>query len=200
MLTIGLTGPTGAGKSTVAELFAAFGVPVIDADRVWRELLIPPSDCLTELARRFGREILNPDGSLNRPALGRLVFSDPAELEALDALSHSRIMTDVGRRLRLLRESGCRAAVFDAPQLFEAGADRICNVIVSVLADREIRLGRITHRDSIAEADALRRMASQKPDSFFRAHSDYIIENNGSANRLTDAVRNILTETGVLEA
>lgn len=200
MLTIGLTGPTGAGKSTVAELFAAFGVPVIDADRVWRELLIPPSDCLTELARRFGREILNPDGSLNRPALGRLVFSDPAELEALDALAHSRIMTDVGRRLRLLRESGCRAAVFDAPQLFEAGADRICNVIVSVLADREIRLGRITHRDSIAEADALRRMASQKPDSFFRAHSDYIIENNGSANRLTDAVRNILTETGVLEA
>ncbi len=200
MLTIGLTGPTGAGKSTVAELFAAFGVPVIDADRVWRELLIPPSDCLTELARRFGREILNPDGSLNRPALGRLVFSDPAELEALDTLAHSRIMTDVGRRLRLLRESGCRAAVFDAPQLFEAGADRICNVIVSVLADREIRLGRITHRDSIAEADALRRMASQKPDSFFRAHSDYIIENNGSANRLTDAVRNILTETGVLEA
>ena len=200
MLTIGLTGPTGAGKSTVAELFAAFGVPVIDADRVWRELLIPPSDCLTELARRFGREILNPDGSLNRPALGRLVFSDPAELEALDALSHSRIMIDVGRRLRLLRESGCRAAVFDAPQLFEAGADRICNVIVSVLADREIRLGRITHRDGIAEADALRRMASQKPDSFFRAHSDYIIENNGSANRLTDAVRNILTETGVLEA
>lgn len=200
MLTIGLTGPTGAGKSTVAELFAAFGVPVIDADRVWRELLIPPSDCLTELARRFGREILNPDGSLNRPALGRLVFSDSAELEALDTLSHSRIMTDVGRRLRLLRESGCRAAVFDAPQLFEAGADRICNVIVSVLADREIRLGRITHRDGIAEADALRRMASQKPDSFFRAHSDYIIENNGSANRLTDAVRNILTETGVLEA
>lgn len=200
MLTIGLTGPTGAGKSTVAELFAAFGVPVIDADRVWRELLIPPSDCLTELARRFGREILNPDGSLNRPALGRLVFSDSAELEALDTLAHSRIMTDVGRRLRLLRESGCRAAVFDAPQLFEAGADRICNVIVSVLADREIRLGRITRRDSIAEADALRRMASQKPDSFFRAHSDYIIENNGSANRLTDAVRNILTETGVLEA
>ncbi len=198
MLTIGLTGPTGAGKSTVAQLFASFGLPVIDADQVWRTLLIPPSDCLSELVRRFGREILSPDGTLDRRALGRTVFSDPAELEALNALSHRYIMTDVGRRLRRLREDGCRAAVFDAPQLFEAGADRICSIIVSVLASPEARLARIMGRDGIGESDARLRMNAQKPDSFFRAHSDYIIENNGGLEGLTGAVRRILFETGVL--
>lgn len=198
MLTIGLTGPTGAGKSTVAELFASFGLPVIDADRVWRELLIPPSDCLAELARRFGREIIAPDGTLDRRTLGQTVFSNPAELEALNAISHRHIMSDVARRLRSLRESGCRAAVFDAPQLFEAGADQLCNVIVSVLASPEVRLGRVTRRDGISDHDARMRMAAQRSDSFFRAHSDYVIENNGGTEALTAAVRRILSETGVL--
>lgn len=198
MLTIGLTGPTGAGKSTVAELFASFGLPVINADRVWRELLIPPSDCLAELARRFGREIIAPDGTLDRRKLGQAVFSNPAELEALNAISHRHIMSDVARRLRGLRESGCRAAVFDAPQLFEAGADQLCNVIVSVLASAEVRLGRVTRRDGISDHDARMRMAAQKPESFFRAHSDYVIENNGGTEALTAAVRRILSETGVL--
>lgn len=198
MLTVGLTGPTGAGKSTVADLFASFGLPVIDADRVWRELLIPPSDCLGELSHRFGREILNPDGTLNRHALGQIVFSDPAELEALNALSHRHILSDAARKLRRLREEGCRAAVFDAPQLFESGADRMCSVIVSVLAPPEIRLCRIMGRDGISESDARMRMDAQKPDGFFRAHSDYIIENSGSTEALSGTVRKILTETGVL--
>lgn len=200
MLTIGLTGPTGAGKSTVAELFASFGLPVLDADRIYRELLIPPSDCLSELVRHFGREILAADGTLSRQALGRLVFSDPAELEALNGISHRYVMADVRRRLRLLQEDGCRAAVFDAPQLFEAGADGLCSIIVSVLASPEIRLGRIMARDGISEEAARARMDAQKPDSFFRSHSDYIIENNSSFEMPAASVRRILSETGVLEA
>lgn len=198
MLTIGLTGPTGAGKSTVAELFASFGLPVLNADRIYRELLIPPSDCLSELVRSFGREILAADGTLNRPALGRMVFSDPAALEELNAITHRYVMAETGKRLRNLRANGCTAAVFDAPQLFEAGADRICNVIVSVLAAPEIRLTRIMMRDGIPEDAAQARMAAQKSDGFFRQHSDYIIENNGGTEPLADAVRRILSETGVL--
>lgn len=199
MLTIGLTGPTGAGKSTVAGLFASFGLPVLDADRIYRELLIPPSDCLSELVRHFGREILAADGTLNRRALGRVVFSDPAELEILNGISHRYVMNDVRRRLRGFRTDGCPAAVFDAPQLFEAGADALCNIIVSVLASPEVRLGRIMARDGISEEAARERMAAQKPDAFFRSHSDYIIENNGGTESLTASVRRILTETGVLE-
>ena len=161
MLTIGLTGPTGAGKSTVAGLFASFGLPVLDADRIYRELLIPPSDCLSELVRHFGREILAADGTLNRRALGRVVFSDPAELEILNGISHRYVMNDVRRRLRGFRTDGCPAAVFDAPQLFEAGADALCNIIVSVLASPEVRLGRIMARDGISEEAARERMAAQ---------------------------------------
>lgn len=198
MLTIGLTGPTGAGKTTVAGLFASFGLPVLDADRIYRELLIPPSDCLSELVRHFGREILAPDGTLSRQALGRLVFSDPAELDVLNGISHRYIMSDVRRRLRLLQEDGCPAAVFDAPQLFEAGADGLCNIIVSVLASPEIRLGRIMARDGISEEAARARMAAQKPDSFFRSHSDYVIENNGGSDLPAASVRRILSETGVI--
>lgn len=137
MLTIGLTGPTGAGKSTVAQLFASFGLPVIDADQVWRTLLIPPRTVFPSWSGASGGRFSPRTGRWTGGALGRTVFSDPAELEALNALSHRYIMTDVGRRLRRLREEGCRAAVFDAPQLFEAGADRICSIIVSVLASPE---------------------------------------------------------------
>ncbi len=198
MLTIGLTGPTGAGKSTVAMLFSSFGLPVIDADKVWRDLLVPPSDCLIELVRHFGSEILLPDGNLNRQMLGKIVFSTPAELEKLNEISHRHIMDEVAKRLRHYRERGSLAVVFDAPQLFEAGGDRICNVIVSVLASPEVRLGRVTERDGLSEEDARLRMSVQKTDSFFREHSDYVIENNGGLRELADAVRNILTDTGVL--
>lgn len=199
MLTIGLTGPSGAGKSTVAELFASFGLPILDADRIYRALLVPPSDCLNELTHHFSKEILLPDGTLDRQLLGRLVFTNPTELEALNRITHRYVMQDVSHKLRDLRESGCIAAVFDAPQLFEAGADRLCNVVVSVLAAPELRLARIVQRDAIREEDAARRMAAQKPDIFFRTHSDYIIENNGSTEALLSAVRRILTEVGVLE-
>lgn len=200
MLTIGLTGPSGAGKSTAGAVFSSFGLPVLDADRIYRELLIPPSDCLSELVRHFGRGILLPDGTLDRRALGRLAFSDPTELDTLNAISHRYVMADVTRRLRLLREEGRSAAVFDAPQLFEAGADKLCHIIVSVLASPAIRLERIVRRDGISPADARLRMAAQKPDSFFRTHSDYVLENDGNPDQLTGQVRRILTETGVLPA
>ena len=198
MITLGITGRSGCGKSTVTAVFAAHGVPLADADQISREILLPGSPLLPALAERFGADILKADGTLDRRKLGQAVFSNPAELEALNAISHRHIMSDVARRLRGLRESGCRAAVFDAPQLFEAGADQLCNVIVSVLASAEVRLGRVTRRDGISDHDARMRMAAQKPESFFRAHSDYVIENNGGTEALTAAVRRILSETGVL--
>ena len=197
MLVIGLTGPSGAGKSTVSRLFASFGLPVLNADEIYHALLIPPSECLGELTAYFGREILRPDGTLDRPALGRLVFDRPEELERLNAISHRHVLREVRRRLRTLRDEGTPAAVLDAPQLFESGADRDCNVIVSVLADAELRLHRILLRDGISPEDAVRRIRAQKSDSFFRSHSDYIIENNGNAESLLPQVRAILSETGV---
>ena len=199
MLVIGLTGPSGAGKSSVADLFAAHALPVINADEVYHALLIPPSLCLDELTHRFGLGILAPNGTLNRHALAEIVFSDTDALAALNEITHHHVMSEIRRRLEQLRQENVVAVVIDAPQLFEAGAEKDCNVIVSVLAEKQLRLRRIMMRDGITEEAAIGRMAVQKSDEFFRAHSDYVIENNESGDLLSDAVRKILSEMGVLQ-
>ena len=198
MLVIGLTGPSGAGKSTVSERLAAYGLPVIDADKVYHQLLIPPSPCLDELVRCFGDTILTTTGTLNRRVLGELVFSNPASLEKLNQITHRYVMEEIRKQLDELRRKNIRAAVLDAPQLFEAGANRDCSVIISVLADVKLRLERIVERDGIDADVAYRRIAAQKKDEFFRTHSDYIIENNGSSDALYPQIHRILLETGVL--
>ena len=198
MLVIGLTGPTGAGKSVVGAIFAAHGIPIIDADAVYHQLLIPPSACLNELVYTFGHQILTPGGTLDRRALGNIVFSDEAQLHQLNIITHRYVMTSIKAKLEQLRRDGVRAAVLDAPQLFEAEADKLCNVIVSVLADKEVRIERIMSRDGIDRESAMRRIAAQKSDDFFRTHSNYVIENNGNLAGIIPAVRKILAETGVI--
>ncbi len=192
MLVIGLTGPSGAGKSEVADLLHRHGIAVIDADAVYHALLLPPSPCLDELCARFGSEILNTDGTLNRPYLGSIVFSDPAALAALNAIAHRYVMQDIRASLGGYKRLGARAVVIDAPQLFEAGADALCDKVISVLAPRETRIGRIMARDGIDRESAARRIDAQKSDAFFREHSDHVIENDGARDTLTSAVRALL--------
>lgn len=198
MLVIGLTGPSGAGKGTVGAILAEHGIPVIDADAVYHGLLVPPSPCLDALRARFGDDILLPSGELNRRRLGDTVFSDPEALQDLNRIAHGFVMAEIRKQLNVLREQNIPAAVIDAPQLFEAEADKDCNVIISVLADKRLRLERIMARDGIDGETALRRINAQKSDEFFRTHSNYILENNGNTDLLRPQITRILTETGVL--
>jgi dephospho-CoA kinase len=198
MLVIGLTGPSGAGKGVVSHQFAAYGIPVIDADKVYHKLLIPPSACLCELVQAFGPQILASDGTLNRKALGEIVFSDQEKLSKLNEITHRYVMASVREQINAYRLQNMRAVVLDAPQLFEAGADKDCDVIVSVLADPSIRVERIVQRDGITEDAARHRIASQKSDDFFRAHAHYVIENNGDLSAVIPTVQKILAETGAL--
>ena len=200
MLVFGLTGPSGSGKGEVAERFASFDIPVLDADRIYHQLLLPPSPCLSELVRHFGDRILNADGSLNRRALANIVFSDAKELEELNRITHSYVMGTIRRKLEHYRNDGISAVLLDAPQLFEAGADKDCNIIISVLSNRENRIRRILARDGISRKEAELRIDAQKSDAFFRANSDYVIENDGAPEELRPKVKKILTETGVLQS
>ncbi len=195
MLIIGLTGPSGAGKGTVASLFARYGVPSIDTDAVYHELLIPPSPCLDELTAHFGRGILSPDGTLNRPALAAIVFAPghDDDRHVLNGITHGHIMRQITRLLCEYRSQGYPAVLVDAPQLFESGYHQECDRVLSVLAPREMRLSRIMARDGLTEEQASARLQAQLPEDIFRERSDSVIVNDGELTSLESAVRALLT-------
>ena len=182
MLKIGLTGPSGAGKGMVSSLFAPYGIPAIDTDKVYHDLLIPPSPCLDELVARFGVSILSPDGTLSRPALSAIVFAKGHEQDLLDlnAITHKYVL-DVTRGIcAQLEAAGCPAVLIDAPLLFESGFDSECHATIAVLAPMDVRLCRIMQRDALPMASAKARLAAQKVDDFYTSRATYVIQNSGT--------------------
>ena len=200
MLTIGLTGPSGAGKGVVASLFAEYGVPSIDTDAVYHDLLIPPSVCLDELAERFGPTILTPDGRLDRRILASLVFGagHEAELTDLNRITHRHVLDKVRLLLTEYKAAGISAVLVDAPQLYESGFDTECDYVVAVLAPRDTRLARIMARDGLDEARAAARIDAQKSDEFFRSHAHAVLMNQGAIEALEAEIRNLLVRWEVL--
>ena len=200
MLTIGLTGPSGAGKGMVASLFEGYGVPSIDTDAVYHALLVPPSACLDELVERFGAGILTEDGLLDRKALAAMVFAPGHEddLKDLNRITHRHVLDEARRRLAIYRAEGKTAVLVDAPQLFESGFDAECDYVLAVLAPRDLRLARIMARDGLDESRAIARMDAQKSDDFFREHADAILVNDGRAEDLQAGIRDLLRRWEVL--
>ncbi len=187
---VGLTGPTGAGKSVVARILEENGIPVVDADRLAREVVQPGSPCLAALAQAFGPAILRPDGSLDRGALAARAFASPEAAAKLNAITHPAI---IARSLELLRgyaEKGCRAAAVDAPLLYESGMDAICAQVAVITAPAAVRRARIMARDGITADQAARRMAAQPDDAFYRARRpDWFILNDGPPAQLEEQAR-----------
>ena len=171
---IGLTGQSGAGKSTVAGVFAKLGANIINADMIVAELYNAGLPCLKAVAAEFGQDIIMADGTLDRRLLAQRAFASRERTDALNRLVHPFV---TARLFELLRGAE-GVVVFDAPQLFEANADVICDAVVAVTADRDIRVNRIIKRDSLSEEQALLRVNAQHGEEYFRAHADYIIENN----------------------
>ena len=196
MLTVGLTGPSGAGKGVVASLFAARGIPSIDTDKVYHDLLIPPSACLDELASRFGREILRPDGGLDRRALAAIVFAEGHgdDLADLNTIAHRHILAKSRKLLADYELQGFPAVLVDAPQLFESGFDRECHFILSVLAPFGLRLERVMARDGLPEEQAIARLKASHTDEFFRQRSHAVLVNDGYIQALEAEVDRLLTE------
>lgn len=199
MLTVGLTGPSGAGKGVIASLFAARGVPSVDTDKVYHDLLIPPSACLDELSSRFGCGILSPDGRLNRGALAAIVFAEGhgQELADLNTITHRHILEKTRALLADHEALGIPAVLVDAPQLFESGFDAECGFILSVLAPYELRLARIMARDGLDEAKARARLDASHSDEFFRKRSHAVIVNDGASEAMEAHVSRLLNEWGI---
>lgn len=196
---IGLTGMSGAGKTTVCSYFRDSGVEIIDCDKVSREVVQNGKPCLAELCEVFSESILTDSGELDRRRLASVVFTDENSLKRLNDTIYPYISYEIARRVRELYRVGKRAVLIDAPTLFESGANDFCDVIVSVICDKEISKKRITARDNISAAEAENRLNSQRTDNFFRGVSDYCIENNGGTDELKARVLQILSLMGVAD-
>lgn len=176
---IGLTGPTGAGKTTVLHVLEGMGAAVLDCDAIYHDLTTSSQPMRQELARRFGPDIYDAQGVLQRKVLGAKVFDDPGALEELNAITHRYIHMEIQRRLNQAREDGKSVAVVDAIALIESGLADICQITVAVVAGPETRTKRIMARDGIDQVYARKRVEAQKPVSFFQSHCQYTLHNDG---------------------
>lgn len=190
MVVLGLTGKSGSGKSVVADILKARGAYVIDCDSLYNDMVIAPSDCTRSIASAFGNDVLNSDGSLNRKALGSLVFGveNKEKLDLLNSTVHPFVFDEIKKIISEISLRDFSYCVIDAPQLFEAGVDRICDFTVVVTAEEEQRISRIMSRDQIDLDAAQKRIASQLDDAFFTQKADFIIDNSGAYEDLLKAV------------
>ena len=191
IMVVGLTGQTGAGKSTVSKIFSANGFAVINADSVARQVVEKGSMCLDEIADFFGSGVIKEDGTLDRRALANIVFSDKAKLETLNTISYPYITGEILRQIKDFAKNGEKFILLDAPTLFESRADDFCEIIISVLADADIREKRIISRDGLTREQALKRMNSRLDEDFFITHSDYIIHNNGELGTVNEISKEV---------
>ena len=192
---IGLTGQSGSGKSTVAKCFENHGLRVINADLLVRRIYESNSPCLKTISAVFGVDVINPDGTPDRKLLAQRAFSTPENTEMLGEIVHPFVTAEFFKEVKKAVNEGLNIVVYDAPQLFESNAQVICDTVISVLADRKIRINRICSRDNITEEQAEMRVNAQLSENFFRENSDFIIENNGSVEMLAQQAERLINIT-----
>lgn len=185
---IGITGQTGAGKGTVAKILTENNMGYIDCDLVARDVVKTGSKTLVKLCETFTDSILNADGSLNRAELARIAFSSPQSVRLLNSITHPAIIDRINEIIDEMKKNGEKYILLDAPTLIESGAVEICDVIITVVADEEVRLSRIMKRDNIDAQAAKRRMSAQPKPDFYIENSDYTVYNNGDIDSLKDQI------------
>ena len=192
---IGITGPTGSGKTTVLQMLEERGALVLDADRVYHELLETSPDLIGELSRAFPGTVR--DGRLDRRAMAGQVFQDPAALERLNGITHRYVTDEIRRRLQAFAIQGGTLAAVDAVALFESELSSHCDLTLAVTASEEIRTERIMARDGLTREEALLRIRAQRPESWFTERCDAAIVNDGEPETLRNQFTIILE--GVLK-
>ncbi len=191
MKIIGITGQTGAGKSTVCQLLEKRGYYHLDADEVAHSVVENDADVLSALCETFGKDIIKKDGSLSRPKLAARAFRNKETAERLDGICYPAVIKEIKSIIKREKKKDNNGIIIDAIGLFESGADRLCDFTVSVTAPRSARLKRIMKRDSLTREAAEKRIDAQKDASYYRERSDYII-NNDTLSSLEGKIGEIL--------
>lgn len=194
MKRIGLTGGIGSGKSTVARMLADAGFPVVDADKIARQIMEPGSPVLVKVGEVFGADLIGEDGQLNRAELARRAFGSEETTQQLNAITHPAIREESGRQFAAAEAAGAKAAVYDMPLLVEQGLHEQMDLTVVVDVDAEERVRRLVSSRGLDETDARARIARQIGDAERRAAADVVIDNNGSLEELKPQVEALVSE------
>lgn len=191
---IGLTGMSGAGKSTACKVFEEKGFEIIDCDKLSRVIVEKGKPCLAEIAENFGQGVLTEDGQLNRRETARIIFGDYNKRLMLNGIMYPYISYIIINSAFFKKEKSF--FLLDAPTLFESGIDDLCDYVVSVVADKEIVMNRIIERDELTEEEALARITSQHDKAFFIERSDFYAENNGDLQEFLAEIKEIINRVG----
>ncbi len=195
MIVVGLTGGLATGKSSVARLFQDCGAIVIDADVLAREAVEPGRPAWRDIVRVFGKKVLQPDRTLDRRTLGRIVFGNRAKLKRLGAIVHPRVAREQNRLTReIARKDPDEVIIYDAPVLIEAGAHKRMDKIIMVAADQATQIKRLCNRSHLSRAEALRRIRSQLPLAQKIKLADYVIDGTLSFEQTKNEVQRIYAE------
>jgi dephospho-CoA kinase len=180
MRIYGLTGGIASGKSSVGRMFRKLGAPVIDADQLARDVVLPGSEALAEIEQRFGKEVLQSDGSLDRKKLGALVFADAEARQALNRITHPRIAAAGQKAIQSLAQAGETLALYEAALIVENGLHESMHGLIVVSLPETTQIERLQARDGISKEEAAARIASQLPLAEKLKVATYVIDNSGS--------------------
>jgi dephospho-CoA kinase len=197
MLSVALTGGIATGKSYVRARFEALGVPTIDADTLARDVVRPGTAALAQIVARFGAGVLQPDGALDRRALGAVVFADPVARRALEAIVHPAVRQAIDAWVAERRQQGDPLAVADIPLLFETGRTGEFDVVVVTACPPDEQVARIVRRDGLSEADARARVEAQMPIEEKVRRADHVVRTDGTheeTDRQVDALVTMLRD------
>ena len=191
MLTVGLTGGIGSGKSAVSRLLVEHGAVVVDADVVAREVVEPGTPGLARLVEHFGAEILRPDGTLDRAALGARAFSDPEALKALNEIVHPLVGERTAELLEQAKSAGAQVVVHDVPLLVENGLAPVYDAVVVVAATPQTQLDRLVRLRGMSPQEAQQRIDAQAPLADKLAVATHVVENDGPLEELAPQVQRL---------
>jgi dephospho-CoA kinase len=193
MILIGLTGGIATGKSTVANLFQKCGATIIDADQLARKVVESGKPAWREIVQHYGRDILAPDGTIDRRALGTLVFHNRRALRLLERIIHPRVAREQQRLARSIAERDPNAIViYEVPLLFEAGVDKRVDAVIVVTADQETQIARLKQRNGLTRRQALQRIHHQMPLARKARLADVVLDGTRSTSQLRKEVRRLM--------